>query len=240
MLITGASGGLGNELVKSYIANGDEVFACFRVLDGREERLKEGLSIEENQRLHIQKLDLENNDEIDSTIKTLIEANQSIDILINNGGTTASSSFLLTKYSELERVFRINLFGPARLSQIVGRQMAKQNGGSIIFISSILAFEAHEGTSIYSMTKAAGNQLVKVMAQELSRFRIRVNAVAPGLINTKMLEKNGLLLREKLVELSAQRRIAEVDEIAKVVLFLTSDEASHINGQVLRVDGGRP
>ena len=117
--------------------------------------------------------------------------------------------------------------------------MIRNGGGVILFISSITSIEAWPGTTAYAISKAALNQLCRVMALELGPNGVRVNAIAPGLIRTEMLKQNSERFVEKMLNQSAQARVAEVQEVAALAFFLASSEASHINGQIIRVDGGR-
>lgn len=240
VVITGAGGGLGFALVHTFVERGYEVIACFRKFDGREKVLMEQLSQLDVKRVSLFELDLSDIDQIDNFAKVLKSKGLTVDVLINNAGIAHGTSFLLTKIKDIEECFKINLIGPLRLSQNIARDMTKLCEGSIVFISSVTASEAVPGTLAYALSKSAVSHLSKIMAQELAQFGVRVNCIAPGLVDTQMLKLNSLQLQKKLIDNSAQKRVAAASEVAEAAFFLASPASSHINGQVLAVDGGRP
>ena len=145
----------------------------------------------------------------------------------------------MTKEEKIKEVFQVNFFSILKLVRAIVKIFIKNKNGSIINISSNAATECDAGRSIYAASKSALNSFTKCLSKELGPFNIRVNAVAPGLTNTKMIEKN---LDKKILEETIKRiplkRIASPDEIANVVLFLASDMSGYINGEIINITGG--
>ncbi len=164
-----------------------------------------------------------------------------IDILVNNAGTNPIwGSVFNVEEAGWDVVIGLNLKSYFFLSQAVGKIMRNQGGGTIINTASIAGFRASVGQGVYSISKAGVVMLTQVLAQECGQYNIRVNAIAPGLVRTRLAE--GLWkdpIRVKMMEdESALGRIAEPEEMACAVLFLASDLSAYITGQVIRVDGG--
>ena len=145
----------------------------------------------------------------------------------------------MTKEEKIKEVFQVNFFSILKLVRAMVKIFIKNKKGSIINISSNAATECDAGRSIYAASKSALNSFTKCLSKELGPFNIRVNAVSPGLTNTKMIEKN---LNKKILEETIKKiplkRIASPDEIANVVLFLASEMSSYVNGEIINVSGG--
>lgn len=160
-----------------------------------------------------------------------------LNVLVNNAGVFQAGPIAMLKIEELQQLFQVNLFSAIELIQYAGRLIQRHGGGSIINISSIMGSEGEVGQSAYSASKAAIHGLTRSLAKEFAPIGIRVNAVAPGLIDTEMAQSAD---RDKLVERIekiALRRIGRPEEVAEAVAFLASDRASYISGQILGVDG---
>ena len=145
----------------------------------------------------------------------------------------------MTSVAKMKEVFEINYFSQILLTQSITKIMARQKAGSIINISSSAAIEGNEGRMAYASSKAAIIASTKVMAKELAMYNIRVNAIAPGLTETDMMQ--GSTSKEALentLQRICMRRIGKPEEIANVALFLSSELSTYMTGQVLRVDGG--
>ena len=145
----------------------------------------------------------------------------------------------MTSVAKMKEVFEINYFSQILLTQSITKIMVRQKAGSIINISSSAAIEGNEGRMAYASSKAAIIASTKVMAKELAMYNIRVNAIAPGLTETDMMQdstsKEAL---EYTLQRICMRRIGKPEEIANVALFLSSELSTYMTGQVLRVDGG--
>ena len=145
----------------------------------------------------------------------------------------------MTSEKKLKEIFEINFFSQTTFTQYILKPMIKNKKGSIIYISSSSALDGNEGRSAYSSTKSAIIAQAKVLSRELGPHNIRVNTIAPGLTNTDMMKKNHseAIIKDVTSRISL-KRIAEPEEVANVALILSSELASYITGQVIRVDGG--
>ena len=160
--------------------------------------------------------------------------------MVNNAAILSNSLFQMTSEKNLKEFFQINFFSQIYFTQMISRAMAKNKKGNIIFISSTSGIDGDYGRFAYSSSKAAIINSVRTMSKELSNFNIRVNSISPGLTKTELMYSNTKenILESEIKKISL-KRIAETDEISKVVLFLASENSSYINGQNLIVDGGR-
>lgn len=239
VVVTGCGGDLGISLVEKFVKNGDTVFACFRKFGSLEKEKLHKLDLLDSKAVIPLEADFNNITEITMLMRKIEDQSSKIDVLINNAAMAHGSALLMTTVHDLERCLRVNTTAPFIMSQRAGKNMIRNGGGVILFISSITSIEAWPGTTAYAMSKAALNQLCRVMALELGPNGVKVNAIAPGLIRTEMLKQNSERFVEKMLNQSAQARVAEAQEIAALAFFLASSEASHINGQIIKVDGGR-
>ena len=145
----------------------------------------------------------------------------------------------MTKLDTFKKIFQVNFYSPVLLMQMVLKNMIKNKSGSIINLSSISAFESNEGRSAYSASKSALNSISKTIARELGKVNIRVNNVAPGVIDTKMLNSNtNKEIIKELINKSSLKRVGNPNEVANTILFLASDLSSYISGETIKVDGG--
>jgi glucose 1-dehydrogenase len=190
--------------------------------------------------------------DVRNLIADTLDGHDTIDILVNNAGIVHATDFLDLDEADFDRVLRVNLKGPFLVGQAVARQMVKQIesasetttpvAGSIVNMSSINAVYALPNQVAYSVSKGGLSQLTKVMALALAPHGIRVNAVGPGSIMTEMLESvlsSDAEARDKVLSRTPIGRIGETSEIAAVVSFLASTDASYITGQTVYADGGR-
>lgn len=159
-----------------------------------------------------------------------------VDILVNNAGIFSLSILGLIKVEDMKKVFDVNVVSVINLTQYISRLM--QPGSSIINISSLAGVKGAEGLSVYSASKGAVSAFTLAAAKELAHREIRVNAIAPGYINTKLLEQIPAKSKEKNIANIGLKRLGEADDVAKCALFLASDASSYITGQIIGVDGG--
>ena len=227
-VVTGANRGIGRATCEAFLAQGATVLACARNIDSA----FDGLDVQPIQ------LDLSDEASIKDAIKAIRSASKTIDILVNCAGIASGALFQMTSMTELREVFEVNFFGQIALSQGISRLMARQKAGSIINITSTASDVPDPGTMAYGSSKAALARATHSMATELGGLGIRVNAISPGVTQTDMADQMDEQAREKLIENSALKRMAEPKDIANTAVFLASDLSSHITGQVVRVDGG--
>ena len=238
-VVTGCNKGIGKKILEVFSANGATVFACVRNIDEEFKSFLNELKQKFNNQIIPIQLDLNDEKKIKEAANNILTSNKSIDILVNNAATIHTSIFQMTSVKKLKELFEVNFFSQTIFTQYILKSMIKNKRGSIVYISSSSALDGNEGRSAYSSAKAAVIAQAKVLSRELGVHNIRVNSIAPGLTNTDMMKENH---REEIVsEIVSRislRRIANPEEIANVVLLLSSDLTSYITGQVIRVDGG--
>tara|TARA_B100000700_G_C15015153_1_gene842882 strand:- start:1463 stop:2206 length:744 start_codon:yes stop_codon:yes gene_type:complete len=238
-VLTGCNKGIGKEILKLFSENKAKVYACVRKInDGFLQDIKTLEKNNQNKIIPIE-FDLNNEIEVKNAANQIIKSEKKIDIIVNNAGSIHTSIFQMTSSKVIREIFEVNFFSQSIFTQSLIKLMIKNNKGSIVFISSSSAIDGNEGRSAYSSSKAAINTLAKTLSQELGKFNIRVNAIAPGLTDTDMMKKNtpDNILNEVVSSLSL-KRVAKPVEIANVALLLSSDLMSYVTGQVIRVDGG--
>lgn len=238
VFITGAAGGLGKALIKIFASNNYNIIAHCRKPDKEKEIYFDEIKKEYGIEIYPVYFDMTDYNAMKTSVLNLFQKKVNIDVLINNAGVAHGGLFSMTPVSKIKEVFEINLFSHMELTQIVLKIMTRKKAGSIVNISSIAGLDLAAGNSAYGVSKAALAAWTKTTAAEYTGFGIRINAVAPGLTDTRM----AVLMEEKakqdMISMSAMNRLAKPEEIAQAVFFLASDAASFINGQILRIDGG--
>ncbi|ANQ53063.1 short-chain dehydrogenase [Thermosipho affectus] len=233
-IITGAGSGIGKVASLLFAKEGAKVIAC----DVVEENLKK--LKEENESIDTYKLDVCDRSAIKKMVDEIVEKYGKIDVLVNNAGITRDALLLKMKEEDWDKVIDVNLKGVFNMTQAVAPIMLKNGKGSIINTSSVVGVYGNIGQTNYAATKSGIIGMTKTWAKELARkgAQIRVNAVAPGFIKTPMTEKVPDRIIQALNEKIPLKRMGEAEEVAKVYLFLASDDSSYITGQVIGVDGG--
>jgi NAD(P)-dependent dehydrogenase (short-subunit alcohol dehydrogenase family) len=240
-LITGGSRGIGESIAKAFGQSGAEVAIASRKLEGLNEaaeRLrKDGITVEPFA-CHTGKTE-----EIDALIEEVIARFGRIDVLVNNAATNPHFGPIVTADdAAFDKTFEVNTKGYLNMAKAVARHLVDRNApGSIIHVASVMGLAAAPLQGIYGMTKAAVISMTRTLAMELGPSGIRVNAIAPGLVETRFAA--AIVKNRDLVEREAARtplgRYAQPDEIAGAALYLASDAASYVTGHTLVVDGGR-
>ena len=237
VFITGTRRGIGRELVRAFPMRGASIYAHAR--KASEEFEAHNAELAQNYGVTIRPVYFDMTDE--NAMKAAVQEimkEMSPHILINNAGLQHGGFFMLTPLKKVRELFEVNLFSQMRLTQLFVKPMLLRQAGAIVNVASISGLDMKPGNSAYGVSKAALIAWTKVLATELGSSGIRVNAVAPGLTDTDGGNLMEAKARAAMLEASALKRMGTVDEIAQVVCFLAADEASFVNGQIIRVDGG--
>jgi 3-oxoacyl-[acyl-carrier protein] reductase len=184
------------------------------------------------------KIDVSNATEVREVFDFIIKDKKPVDILINNAGITRDGLMVRMKESDWDLVLDINLKGSFLCSQQAAKQMMKQKSGAIVNIASIVGVMGNFGQANYSASKAGVIGLTKTLAREVASRGIRVNAIAPGFIDTEMTRVLDEEVRQKLIEQIPLARLGLPEDVARCVNFLVSDKSSYITGQVINLNGG--
>ena len=176
---------------------------------------------------------------VNDGIKQILDENESVDVLVNNAGISTVGLLSMSKVDDIRKLFEVNYFAMLQIIQKVSKKMARQKKGVIINMGSIAGIEPQPGKIAYGSSKAAVMMMTKCLAKELGPMGIRVNSIAPGPIETEMIHQYTDEMLIKLACESALSRLGKREEIAQVALFLASEQASYINGEIIKVDGGR-
>ncbi|MCR8962383.1 3-oxoacyl-[acyl-carrier-protein] reductase [Brevibacillus halotolerans] len=236
-LITGASRGIGRAIALKYAEAGANIIVNY---SGNEAKAQETVAeIEKMGREAIMiRANVGNTEEAENMVKAALERFGKIDILVNNAGITRDNLLMRMKESEWDEVINVNLKGVFNMTKALTRPMMKQRSGSIINITSVVGVLGNAGQANYVAAKAGVIGLTKTTARELASRNIKVNAIAPGFVDTDMTDvlpedvKSGILAQIPF------NRLGSADEISSVALFLASDASSYMTGQTLHVDGG--
>lgn len=236
-LITGGARGIGGTTAFLFAKEGAKV----GILDIREEGLRKIKDQAKKKGIALRTFvgDVSKKDQIESIMQEFVQEFGRIDVLVNNAGIAISRPFLEKTVEDWKKTLEVNLIGIFVCSQAAARYMLEQKSGKIINISSIRGIDhcGREGIMDYSASKAAVISLTKTMAKELAPH-VNVNTVAPGHTNTEMIKSLPEEIRKNMIEGSYLKRLAKPQEIAKAILFLASNDADFITGQLLLVDGG--
>lgn len=236
--ITGADGGIGKEITKKFAAEGATlILTSIAESDGFASFVNE-LKNDYQVEVHPFFFNLSDEEAIKAAIKDIKALKLKINVLINNAGMPHLAILPFTKMADVKKVFQVNYFAQMQITQGLLGCIAKDGESVILNAASIAGIDGEPGNSVYGATKASMILFTKVLAKELATSKIRVNAVAPGLTSTPFADAMGDKAKASMEEISVMKRLATPQEIANTYYFLASNEASFINGQVIRVDGG--
>ena len=236
--ITGTNRGLGKAFVEEFAKSGANVIAHARVQTPEFVTFCTDIAKQYGVVVTPVYFDVTDAAAMKVVVRDLISSKTSVDILVNNAGVTDNALFQMSSEKMLRNEFEINVFAPFLLTQYILKIMIKNGKGSIVNVSSLSGLRGDVGRSVYGMTKAAIASFTQSLAAELGRKGIRVNAVAPGFIKTDMMSYMTEEVIANNLEQSRLGRIGTPAEVAKLVVFLASDESSYMTGEVIRVTGG--
>lgn len=236
-LITGASRGIGKEVATLFAKNGADLILISR----SEERLSilyKELSQIYDVDVKYHALDITDSDKLKDIFTEIKRDKKSIDIVVNNAGIMQDAVLQMVKPELIQKTYATNVFALIDISKKASKLMLRNKRGSIINLTSIIGVEGNLGQSIYGSSKAAVIGFTKSLSKELASLNIRVNGVAPGFIDTDMTRGMDPKFYDKNLASISMGRLGTTSDVAKVILFLASDLAEYVTGQIIGVDGG--
>ena len=237
-LITGASSGIGLAIAKLFALNGAVVY----VNSSKEDKVERAVSIireeSKNERVFALSFDINDYETLSDGIRKVYSLHKKIDVLVNNAGIAPSGLTGFTDPKVIESTFNTNVLSLINITQLAVKLMLRKGSGSIINLSSIMGINGASGMSSYSASKAAVIGFTKSLSKEVASKNIRVNAIAPGFIDTDMARGIDEKLYEERLSSIGMKRIGSPEDVANMALFLASEMSSYITGQVIGVDGG--
>ena len=235
-LITGSNRGIGKAIAQKLAENGADIIITAPIKSDAESAANE-IKERYNVKTYAFELNLLDINSIEDTVKE-IEKTTTVDILVNNAGITKDNIFIRMKKEEWEDVIKVNFTSIFYITQPIVKQMIKKRWGRVINISSVVGIMGNAGQTNYSATKAAIIGFTKSLAKEVGSRGITVNAVAPGFIDTPMTQGLPEDIKEAYKKQIPLGRFGSPEDVANAVLFLASEKASYITGEVINVNGG--
>jgi 3-oxoacyl-[acyl-carrier protein] reductase len=236
-LVTGGSRGIGREIVRLLASEGADVTFFYRA-DKDAARAVESESREAGRKVTGLQVDVRDARACEEAVEAVLERAERIDILVNNSGVVRDNLLASLSDEELGDVLETNVQGVFHVTRAVVPAMLRQRGGSIINIGSVSGLKGGRGQVPYAASKGAVDAFTRALAVELAPRGVRVNAVAPGVIETEMSEEVRELAGDETLQRILLKRYGTPTEVAYAVCFLASRYAGYVNGEILRVDGG--
>ncbi|HYH99469.1 3-oxoacyl-[acyl-carrier-protein] reductase [Hyalangium sp.] len=238
VLVTGGSRGIGRACAVAFAKAGAAVVVVNYA--GNEAAAQESVKLvqEAGAKAEAVKFDVADTAACAAAVESLVKTHGRLDVLVNNAGVSVDGLVMRLKDEDWDKQMDTNLKGSFALIRAASRPMMKQRGGAIINLTSIVGESGNAGQAAYSASKAGLIGLTKSVAKELASRNIRVNAVSPGFIGTDMTAGINDELRKKMLENIPLARLGTPEEVANAVVFLASDSAAYITGEVLKVNGG--
>ncbi|MDT9545778.1 MAG: 3-oxoacyl-[acyl-carrier-protein] reductase [Chlorobium sp.] len=235
-VITGAARGIGQAIAWNLAKGGADIVLC----DIKEEWLAEtaeGIK-KAGRKVWCFELNVTEADAVQKAFNDIADTTGRIDILVNNAGITRDGLLMRMSEEDWDAVLAVNLKGTFACTKAVSRIMMKQRSGSIVNIASIIGLMGNAGQANYAASKGGVISFTKSVAKELASRNIRVNAVAPGFISSKMTDALSEDVRQKMLEAIPLSRFGSPDDVADVVSFLAGDRSAYITGEVINISGG--
>ncbi|QOV10786.1 3-oxoacyl-[acyl-carrier-protein] reductase [Viridibacillus arvi] len=236
-VVTGASRGIGRAIALILAEQGARVVVNYSGSQSKAEEVVAEITENGGEAIAVQ-ANVADADEVTALMKAATDTFGSLDILVNNAGITRDNLLMRMKEQDWDDVMNTNLKGVFLCTKAVSRQMMKQRAGRIINVASIVGVSGNAGQANYVAAKAGVIGLTKTTAKELAARNIYVNAVAPGFIATEMTDELPAEVKNQMLGQIPLAKLGDPKDVAKVVLFLASDDASYITGQTIHVDGG--
>ena len=238
-IITGARSGIGRAIVELFAREGANIWAIVHREDQEWLSAMEQLAAERNVWIKPVYIDLSDEEQIKQGMQAIIKEKLPIDILVNAAGIVSENRLIqMTTMQTMHDVMNVNFFAAVQVAQLVSRVMCRQKKGSIINIASIAGIDGDYAQLEYASSKAALICATKKMAYEWGSYNVRVNAIAPGMTETKMIGGMADAVTNDMISHNTLGRKGTPEEVAQLVLYLASEESSYITSQVIRIDGG--
>ncbi len=235
-IVTGAARGIGRTIAEALAREGADLALCDCQADWQNDTAAAVQAL--GRKAMIGVADVGNGAAVEAFVNQVMAQYGRVDILVNNAGITRDKLMIRMTDEDWDQVIRINLTGTFLLSRAVAKIMMKQRAGCLVNIASIIGLIGNAGQCNYAASKAGVIALSKSMAKELAGRGIRVNAVAPGFIVSKMTDALSEDVRNQMMAAIPAGRFGTAEDVAKSVVFLASDDAAYVTGQVLSVNGG--
>lgn len=236
-LVTGGSRGIGRACAEALAAQGATVVVNYVRGEAAAQQVAEEIS-KKGGKVDLAQFDVADTDATEKAIEALIKKHGRIDVLVANAGIAVDGLLLRLKDDDLGRLFDVNVRGALVCAKAVTRSMMRTRAGRVIFVSSVVGEMGNAGQTAYAATKAALIGAARSIAREFASRRITVNVIAPGFVDTDMTASITAEMKAELVKVIPLGRTGKADEVASAAVYLASDEASYVTGQVLRVNGG--
>ncbi len=232
-LVTGGASGIGAAIAKKFIENGAAV-----IIVDVDQELGNITAKQLGEMAHFYYMNIADEQSVNDTINQILNTFTKIDILVNNAGITNDKLLIRMTKEDWEKVISINLTGTFLVTRAVVKYMMKQHYGKIVNIASVIGMIGNAGQANYAASKAGIIGFTKSCAKELASRNITVNAIAPGFIETRMTEKLPDEIKQMYFKLIPLGRFGKPEDVSNLALFLCSDQADYITGQVIAIDGG--
>lgn len=236
-LITGCNRGIGKAILEEFAHNNSIIYAAARITGSLDENILD-LTNKYKARVTPLYFDLTDGDGMKSAFTQIFKEQKRLDVLVNNAGVMEDALIGMVTEENMNSTFSVNVFSVINSIQYAVKLMKRNRTGSIINISSIVGRYGNPGQIVYSASKGAVIALTKTASKELSSYNIRVNAIAPGMIDTDMFRSIGNIRIKEMISKIGLSRLGMASEVAEMAVFLASDSSKYITGQVLGVDGG--
>ena len=236
-LVTGASRGIGAATARCFVEEGATVYANIRRPKELDVCYAE-LNAQYSGSIKAIYFDVRDEAESKKAIMQIKKESGRLDVLVNNAGVMKDALIGMIPRSLMQEIYETNVFGVMNMLQLATKLMKRQKSGSIVNISSIVGIEGNPGQLVYSATKGAVAAMTKTAAKELAEYGIRVNAVAPGMIDTDMYRSIGEDRVEEQLQNIRMGRLGTPEDVADTILFLASDLSRYVTGEIIGVNGG--